>query len=80
MKKHRPALWGEIALRPEDAAATLSISLSSLNRLVAEGKIRRPVRVPGMNIVLYDRHKLMADWQVLQDNCSSEGINPWDVS
>ena len=78
MKRDHHPLLGKIAVRPEGAAATLSMSLSSFNRLVKEGKIRPPIRVPGTNIVLYDCRKLTEDWQAIQDQCASEEPNEWD--
>ena len=67
-----------IALRPHDAAEALGISKSSLDKLVKDKKIRPPVTVPGMNVVLFDSERLRQDWQALRNEAENGRANTWD--
>lgn len=70
-----------LALRPDDAAVSLGISKSSLEKLVREGKIRPPIDFPGLKgVKVFDRERLQLDWQALRDEAQSEQANPWDES
>jgi hypothetical protein len=66
------------ALRPEGAAEALGISKSSLDKLVKAGKIRPPIAVPGMYVKLFDRERLLQDWQALMEEAENGAANPWD--
>ena len=68
-----------IAVRPDDAAAALGISRSSLEKLVKEGKIRPPISIAGLRgVLLYDHEQLLADWRALRDEYSNANVNSWD--
>jgi hypothetical protein len=66
-----------VAVRATQAAAMLGICESKLRAMVAEGRIRPPVRIDGMQ--LFDVETLRDDWQALRDAAMAEtGPNPWD--
>lgn len=68
-----------IALSPDDAAAALGISRSSLDKLVREGKIRPPVPIPGLRgIFRFDREQLYMDWLSFREESQNGNANPWD--
>ena len=68
-----------IALRPDDAAKSLGISLSSLDKLVREGKIRPPIAVPHLRgIKCFDLERLRQDWQAIIEEAENGGANSWD--
>ncbi len=73
--RHVPSL----ALKAPTAAATLDISLGSFLTLVEEGKMPKPVRVPGHpGLVLYDFEAVRNAWQALLEAGDGEEGNPWD--
>ena len=76
-KSRRYAITSAIALRPDDAAALLGISKSTLAKLVAEGKFRGPTAIRN-GIVLYDANWLQEDWEALRDEFSRGSANSWD--
>ncbi len=68
-----------IALRPDDAAKYLGISLSSLWKLVREGKIKPPIAVPHLRgIKLFDLERLRQDWQAIVEESENGAANSWD--
>jgi hypothetical protein len=67
------------ALRPDDAANTLGISKSALDKLVKEKKIRPPVSIPGLKgVKVFDRDQLWLDWQALREEGENGATNSWD--
>jgi hypothetical protein len=74
--QHQPTT---IALRPDDAAKALGISLGSLDKLVREGKIRPPIAVPHLRgIKCYDLERLRQDWQAIIEESENGATNSWD--
>lgn len=49
----------KILLSKEDAAAAVSLSVSTINRMVSEGRFPKPVRV-GVRVLF--RHKDLEEW------------------
>lgn len=67
-----------LAMRAETAAAALDISLGSFLTLVKEGKMPRPIVVPGhRGLVLYDFEAVRQAWADLQSGADSSG-SEWD--
>lgn len=66
------------ALRPQEAADSLGISLSTFLGWVRDGKMPKPTKVG--NVSLYDTGALRRAWEALQDGVDGQLArpNPWD--
>jgi hypothetical protein len=68
-----------LAVRAERAAVSLDISHGSFLSLVREGKMPKPIRVPGHSgLVLYDFEAVRNAWQALIEAGETNDINEWD--
>jgi hypothetical protein len=61
------------ALRPQEAADSIGVSLSTFLSLVAKGLMPVAVKVGG--VALYDVCALQTHWSILRDGGEK---NPWD--
>ncbi len=68
-----------IALSPDEAAASLNISRSTLEKFVKDRLFSPPVKIPGHRLVRYDWERLRADWAALRDRSENEEDNEWDT-
>lgn len=69
-----------LALKGPSCAAALDISLGSFLALVEEGKMPKPVRIPGHSgLVLYDFEAVRNAWEALKEAGTEDG-NEWDES
>jgi hypothetical protein len=74
-----PRVTPTLAVRAKTAAEALDISLGSFLTLVAEGKMPRPITVPGhAGLVLYDFEAVRNAWQGLLDDAGAAKGNPFD--
>lgn len=71
-----PAL--KIALRPEEAAEAIGVSLGTFLALVSEGKMPKPVPIPHHRIVRYDAESVRKAWEGLKEAAGATEANPWD--
>jgi hypothetical protein len=68
-----------LAVRAKTAADALDISLGSFLSLVREGKMPKPVGVPGhTGLVLYDFEAVRGAWQLLTEAAGTVDGNEWD--
>lgn len=68
-----------IAVKANTAADALDISLGSFLSLVREGKMPKPIIVPGHSgLVLYDFEAVRSAWQTLTEAGNTEEANEWD--
>jgi hypothetical protein len=68
-----------LALRASNCAAALDISLNSFLALVSEGKMPKPIAVPGhKGLVLYDFEAVRNAWLALLETGGASEGNPWD--
>lgn len=74
-----PRVTPSLAVRAQTAANSLDISLGSFLALVAEGKMPKPVRIPGhAGLVLYDFESVRNAWQALSEGGEDTKGNPFD--
>jgi hypothetical protein len=68
-----------LALKAASCAAALDISPSSFLTLVAEGKMPKPIAIPGhKGLVLFDFQAVRNSWQALLEVSGATEGNPWD--
>ncbi len=68
-----------LALKAGNCAAALDISLTSFLALVDEGKMPKPIAVPGhKGLVLYDFETVRGAWLALIEKGGASEENPWD--
>jgi hypothetical protein len=68
-----------LALKASSCAAALDISPNSFLTLVAEGKMPKPIAIPGhKGLVLYDFQAVRNSWQALLETGGAIEDNPWD--
>lgn len=74
-----PRVTPTLAVRAKTAADALDISLGSFLSLVREGKMPKPVGVPGhTGLVLYDFEAVRNAWEALKDAGGSGEGGGWD--
>jgi len=74
-----PRIVPVLAMKAAGCAAALDMSLSSFLALVEEGKMPRPISVPGhKGLVLYDFEAVRNAWLALLEMGSASEVNPWD--
>jgi predicted DNA-binding transcriptional regulator AlpA len=74
-----PRAVQSLALKAPAAAAALDISLSTFLALVAEGKMPKPVKIPGHGgLALYDYEAIRDAWQALTEAGEASESNEWD--
>lgn len=66
------------ALRPEEAAESIGVSLSTFQALVDEGRMPRPVPIPGHRLIRYDAEAVRNAWEALKETAGQPEVNPWD--
>lgn len=68
-----------LALKAPSVAAALDISLTTFLTLVEEGKMPKPVSIPGhRGLVLYDFESVRNAWEALKESGADGEANPWD--
>lgn len=68
-----------LAVRAKTAADALDMSLGSFLALVREGKMPKPIGVPGHSgLVLYDFEAVRNAWEALKDAAGCGDANEWD--
>jgi excisionase family DNA binding protein len=67
-----------LALRPEEAAEAIGVSLGTFNALVSEGRMPKPVVIPGRRIVRYDAAAVRNAWEALKEAAQPDDANEWD--
>jgi hypothetical protein len=68
-----------LALKGANCAAALDISLSTFNALVDEGKMPRPIPIPGhVGLVLYDWKAISDAWAAIVEAGDTSSSNPFD--
>jgi hypothetical protein len=68
-----------IALKATSCASALDISPSSFLALVAEGKMPKPIAIPGhRGLVLFDFEAVRNAWLALLETGGVSENNPWD--
>lgn len=65
-----------IALRPQEAADAVGVSLSTFLTWVSEGKMPRPIKVG--RICLYDTESVRNAWEALKEAAGAGDDNPFD--
>lgn len=68
-----------LALKGSGCAAALDISLSTFNTLVEEGKMPKPIPIPGhAGLVLYDWEAVRNAWRAIVETAGGGNRNPFD--
>ena len=68
-----------LALKGASCAAALDISLSTFNQLVEEGKMPKPIPIPGhTGLVLYDFASVISAWSAIVEAGVTPDQNPFD--
>ena len=68
-----------LAVRAKTAAESLDISLGSFLAFVREGKMPKPVDIPGHSgLSLYDFEAVRNAWNALKESATCRESNPWD--
>ena len=68
-----------LAVRAKTAAEALDISMGSFLALVKEGKMPKPITVPGHpGIVLHDFGAVRDAWESLWASASSDNTDEWE--
>lgn len=68
-----------LAMRAATCAAALDISLSTFLSLVAEGKMPKPVKIPGHNgLALYDLEAVRNAWAAIVERGAGGEPDEWD--
>lgn len=67
-----------LALRAEDAAAAIGVSVSTFQALVEEGKMPKPVTIPGHRIVRFDVESVRNAWEALKEGAANDDAGAWD--
>lgn len=65
-----------IALRPQEAADSIGVSLGTFLVWVKDGKMPRPIKIG--RIALYDIEAMRRAWEALKESTGSGDLNPWD--
>lgn len=74
-----PRVTPTLAVKAKTAADTLDISLGTFLTLVREGKMPKPVAIPGhAGLVLYDFEAVRNAWEALLELGGAGEINEWD--
>ena len=66
-----------LALRPEEAADSIGVSVGTFLSLVEEGKMPRPIAIPGHRLVRYDAQAVHAAWLAMRDAADASDGNQW---
>lgn len=66
-----------LALRPEEAADSIGVSVGTFLSLVEEGKMPRPIAIPGHRLVRYDAQAVHNAWLALRDAADGSDGNQW---
>jgi predicted DNA-binding transcriptional regulator AlpA len=68
-----------LAVRADQAADALGVSQSTFLSLVAEGRMPKPIPVPGhRGLVLYDFKAVEDAWAAMVAAAGADGYNEWD--
>lgn len=74
-----PRMMPTLAVRAKTAAGVLDISLGSFLALVREGKMPKPIAIPGHDgLALYDFESVRNAWEALKESGGDADANPWD--
>lgn len=82
MNQHRPQPIDlarplpRLALRPQEAADCIGVSLTTWLTLVEEGRMPKPVRIG--RICLYDMEAVRNCWLALRDGDAEDKPDPFD--
>jgi hypothetical protein len=68
-----------LALKAQGCADALDISLSTFNALVKEGKMPKPIAIPGHpGLALYDFAAVCRAWAVIVEGQDDGALDNWD--